>query len=153
MISKRSLFLCSPNNVSHHDPSLCLMKMNWSFIVSFLHINSHLHFPKMNFIKCSVTDSLQKWLQIFQGTMEEDRCHTEGFTRSVMPSGLQRTENVFILKALLWKGRFTSWVTSEITTLMPNWDTLKSDMEQLCLTLWLPLTKGFPSQCLGICME
>jgi len=146
VLSKKSLFLCSPNSVSHHDPSLCLIKMNWSFIFLFLHISSHLHFPPMNLVKDSVTDSLQKWVQIFQGTMEEDRCHTEGFTHSVMPSGLQRTENVFILKALLWKGCVTFWVTGEITVLMPSWDwywTLQSDREQLCLTLCFHFLKSF----------
>lgn len=64
--------------------------------------------------------------------------------------------NVFILKAWLWKSDFTFWVANEITTLMPNWDwycTLKRDKEQLCLPLWLPLMKGFPSQLPDLCTK
>lgn len=57
--------------------------------------------------------------------------------------------NVFIWKDQLWKSDFTFWVANEITAFMPNWDwycTLRTDKELLCLTLQLPLMKGFPSQ-------
>lgn len=133
MLSKKSLFLCSPNSVSHHDPSLCLIKMNWSFIFLFLHISSHLHFPPMNLKK--------RFSDRFPTEMGSDIPRHNGGGQ-ISHGGLHSLCDAFWL-AENWKcfhsiGSATFWVTGEITVLMPNWDwywTLKSDREQLCLTL------------------
>lgn len=153
MLTKRSLFFCCPNSVSHHDASPCLIEMNWSFLFSFLHVSSHLHFPSINFITRFGDSFFTEMVSNFPRHHGED---SQDFTIAGMLSGLQWTENVFILKAQLWTSDFMFCVANEITTFMSDWGrycTLKSDMKQLCLTWWLPLTKGFPPQFTEICME
>lgn len=150
MLTKRHSLLCGPNRVSRRDPSPCLIEANRSFLLLFLRVSSHLHLPPMNFITGFSNRFLTEVVSGFPA--EEEGCPTI----AAMPSGLQWTEKVSILKARLWKSHFTLWVANETATFVPNWDwycTPKSDMKQLRLTLRLPLTKGFPPQFLEICVE
>lgn len=156
MLSKKSLFLCSPNSVSHHDPSLCLIKMNWSFIFLFLHISSHLHFPPMNLKK--------RFSDRFPTEMGSDIPRHNGGGQ-MSHGGLHSLCDAFWL-AENWKcfHSIGSALKGLCYLLSYQWNNCTHAKLRLVLNIkkWqgtavfdamLPLSELFPSQCLGISME